>query len=545
MSQMCDIVVRNGIICDGTGSEPFTGDVFVTGDRISLISRGSSSPIHHGVKGIKIIDANGLTVAPGFIDTHGHSEFTLLADPRAEGKISQGVTTEINGNCGLSAAPLMGEALRQRAGDLAEYDIHDRWETLGEYYVLLEQRLPALNCATLTGHGNLRACVVGYRDRAVTASEREIMCDFLEDSVREGSFGISTGLIYPPGVYSDTEELIALCRALLKAADGGACIYASHMRSEGERLIESIAETIRILRDSGIRGHISHLKTSGESNWHKIDRALSMIEEARAQGVAITCDCYPYTAASTDLDTLLPAWAYEGGAEAEIMRIRNPEIRQRIRREILEERADREYWERVVITSVLTEKNRWMEGENILSIARRKQCEPVDALLEILIDEQLRVGAIFASMSDDNLRKILSKAYVMIGSDSSARSADGLTCRGKPHPRGFGTFPRFLGRFVPHELHMNISEAVRKITLLPAMTFGISQRGILREGAYADITIFDHQQIRDTASYEEPFLTSEGIPYVIVNGVPAVWEGRLTGIRAGRILRNDTCKRKR
>ncbi len=538
MLQTCDIAIRNGLIADGTGSEPFTGDVFVTGDKISLISKRSRSSPPFDISGKLTIDANGLTVAPGFIDTHGHSEFTLLADPRAEGKISQGVTTEINGNCGLSAAPLMGEALHQRESDLAEYGIRERWETLGEYFRILEGRIPAVNCATLTGHGNLRACVAGYQDRQLTPSEWEAVCDLLVDSVREGSLGISTGLIYPPGVYSDTEELIAICKALVKAVEGRMCIYASHMRSEGDRLVESIEETVRIAEDSGIRVHISHLKTSGERNWHKIDEALSTIDEARARGCGVTCDRYPYTASSTDLDSLLPAWVFEGGAETEIERLRSPEIRGRIRGEILAEQPDREYWKRVIVTSVLTEQNRWMEGKSVFSIAERHGCEPVDALLRILIDERLRVGAIFLTMNDENLSKILVKPYAMIGSDSSARSTDGPTRRGKPHPRGFGTFPRFLGRLAPADLQMGTGEAVRRITRLPAVTFGISQRGVLREGAYADITIFDRLRIRDRATYEEPFLTAEGIQYVIVNGVPAVWEGVITGERAGRIVRN-------
>jgi N-acyl-D-amino-acid deacylase len=534
-----DILIRNGTVYDGSGSEPYEADIGITGDRISMISRKSATSHCKREPGAgKTIDAEGLSVAPGFIDTHGHSEFTLLADPRAESKISQGITSEINGNCGLSAAPLFGEALRQREADLNEYHIRERWTTFREYFGLLEKRDIALNFATLTGHGNLRACAAGYQDRKLSESEQETIYNLLRESVREGSIGISTGLIYPPGIYADTEELIDLCKASMTCADNGECIYSTHMRSEGDLLIESIEETISIAKESGIRVHISHLKTSGEGNWGKLDDALSKIARARDEGFRVTFDRYPYTAASTDLDTVLPAWTYEGGSEREMQRLRQPETQSRIKREILAEHPEEEYWEKILITSVTNEKNRWMEGRNILDIAKREKCQPVDMLLGILADENLRVGAIFSSMSKENLTKILSLPYGMIGTDSSARSFDGLTRKGKPHPRGFGSFPRFLGRFVRDILQIDLSKALRRITLLPALTFGISQRGILREGAYADIVIFDSRKIIDKATYEDPFMQPEGMNYVIVNGIPARWEGQLTGLRSGRVLRN-------
>ena len=539
MSKHFDILIKNGIVHDGTGSEPYEADIGITGDRISCINKKTGTCSHNEQrKGTKTIDAHDLIVAPGFIDTHGHSEFTLLADPRAEGKISQGITTEINGNCGLSAAPLFGESLQQRESDLNEWNIRERWSTFTEYFALLERRHIALNYITLTGHGNLRASVAGYQDKKLSESERNAMCTLLKESVSEGSIGMSTGLIYPPGIYADTEELIDLCKSLKHMDNNLSGIFTSHMRSEGDRLIESIEETMRIAREAGIRGHISHLKTSGKRNWNKIDHALSIIERARAEGFDITCDRYPYTAASTDLDTVLPSWTYEGGAEQEIRRIQNREIQYRIKEEILNEHPELEYWESIVITSVTTEKNRWMEGKNVAYIASHEKCEPVDMLLRILIDEKLKTGAIFSSMNEENLRKILSLPYVMIGTDSSARSFDGLTHKGKLHPRGFGSFPRFLGRYVRDILGMDMAEAIWKITLLPAVTFGIQQRGILQQRAYADIAIFDSQKVLDGATFEEPFVKPEGIHSVIVNGIPAVWEGKSTGVRAGRILRH-------
>jgi len=476
-------------------------------------------------------------VAPGFIDVHGHSEFTLLADPRAEGKLCQGITTEINGNCGLSAAPLFGAVMERRRSDLDDYGIEERWSSFEEYFALLGNRTIGLNVCTLTGHGNLRGCVTGYDDRGLSPEELRQMGMLLRQTVREGSIGLSTGLIYPPGMYADRQELIDLCTVLMK--DGSSpCVYATHMRSEGDRLIEAVRETVDIGRRAGIAVHISHLKTSGERNWHKLSEALSLIEAAQAEGIRVTCDRYPYTAASTDLDTVLPSWTYEGGTEDELRRLRDPEARGKIKAEIQSRVTDTTYWERIVITSVASEKNRWMEGKDLLRIAREERCEPVDLLLGILVEETLRVGAVFFTMSEENLRTILSRSYVMLGTDSSARSFGGPTCKGKPHPRGFGTFPRFLGRYVRRDLASDMSEAVRRMTSLPARTFGIVGRGVLRAGAYADVTIFDPRAVCDRATYAEPFTRPDGIHFVIVNGVPAVWEGECTGSRAGRILRN-------
>jgi N-acyl-D-amino-acid deacylase len=541
MSKSFDIFIRGGTLCDGTGSEPYTADIAVAGDKIALISRQSDTDSHHcQATARKTIHAQHLVVAPGFIDTHGHSEFTLLADPRAEGKITQGITTEINGNCGLSAAPLFGEALKQRESDLTEYGIRDRWSTFREYFALLEKRKPAVNYCTLTGHGNLRASVLGYEDRKLSRSDLQTMRTLLTDTIRDGSIGVSTGLIYPPGMYADTEELIDLCSTLIGIETHGHYVYASHMRSEGDKLIASIEEALSIGRESGIPVHISHLKTSGEQNWHKLDDTVSKIEKARSDGIKITGDRYPYTSSSTDLDTVLPDWTYEGGAEEELRRLNDPVTRSRIRKEIRTEHPDPGYWEKIIITSVVSGKNRWVEGKTVLHIAKHEKLDPVDTVIRILTEEHLRVGAIFSSMSRKNLETILSLPYIMIGTDSSSRSFDGVTCKGKPHPRGFGSFPRFLGRFTPPLSKRSLSKAIQKITLLPARTFGIDQRGILREGAYADIVIFAPEKLLDKATYEEPFVQSEGIHYVIVNGIAALWDGKLTGLRGGKVLRRGT-----
>lgn len=524
-----DLIIRGGNIHEGTGAEPFVGDVAISRDRIAYITTNGER--FTGNAG-KVIEAGGLSVCPGFVDTHAHSEFTLLADGRAEGKVLQGITTEINGNCGLSAAPLYGEAFEHREEDLRELGIKERWETFREYLGLLEGKGHAVNFATLAGHGNIRASVLGFADREPDETEMGRMEQLLVEAVREGAIGLSTGLIYPPGVYATTEEITGLARRIKHL------IYASHMRSESDRLEEAIAEAISIGRESGIAVQISHLKTGGSRNWAKIDRAISLIEDARAEGLEVTGDRYPYTAASTDLDSVLPPWSYAGGAEEELRRLTNAGTRSVLRREILSHHPDDDYWRSITISSMNSDLNRWMEGRTISFLAERAGRAAVDFLLDILIEERLRIGAIFHSMNEDNLRRFLALPYLMVGTDSSARSTDGPTHRGKPHPRGFGTFPRFVGRYARDLNLMTMGEAVRKITLLPALTFGLAGRGLLKEGYYADIVVFDEKNIIDRATFEEPFLKADGIHSVLVNGSPVVYEGAATGEKPGRIVRH-------
>ncbi|MEW6001880.1 MAG: D-aminoacylase [Nitrospirota bacterium] len=529
MGQNFDILIKEGLLFDGTGSEPFEADIGIAGDKIVFIEKKSEV---RSQESEKVIDARGLAVTPGFIDTHGHSEFTLLADPGAEGKVCQGITTEINGNCGLSAAPLYGEALKQRENDIKEFSIPERWSTFREYFRILQKRGLAINFASLVGHGNLRASVAGYENRELTASNIKKMRYLLRESISEGAIGISTGLIYPPGIYSNTEELIEMSRYCNNF------IYASHMRSEGDKLIESVREIIKIGEKIGIKVHISHIKTSGEKNWHKIDQVISLIEEARMGGIRMTCDRYPYTASQTDLDSILPSWTFSGGAEEELEKLKSLEFQKRIKKEILDKHPEREYWDKIRISSVSSRKNRFMEGRSIAEISRLGDSEPANIFIKILIEENLKVSAIFSSMNEDNLNRFLSLPYCMIGSDSSARSFSGPTRTGKIHPRGLGSFPRFIGRYIRDSGLLNMSEAIHKITMLPAETFGIKKRGVLKKGAFADIVIFDHKRIIDRATFEEPYLSPEGIHYVFVNGSPALWEGKLTDTKAGKILRH-------
>lgn len=529
MRQEVDLVIREGLVYDGTGSKPYQADIGITDGRIIFIAKPSNQ-ISANSK--KVIEARGISVAPGFIDTHSHSDFTLLADNRAQGKLLQGITTEINGNCGLSAAPLYGAASKQREPDLEELGIKERWSSFGEYFKLLEEKGQAINFATLAGHGNIRASVIGYEDRKPDKDELQQMCGLLNDAVEEGAVGLSAGLVYPPGVYAETGELIELAKGI------SSLIYTSHMRNEGNSLIEAIEEAVSIGAGSGIAVHISHLKTSGKDNWEKIDEALSKIGQAQNNGIKVTCDRYPYTAGSTDLDAILPAWTYTGGSEEELKRLKDEEIRARIKDEILLLHPAEDYWERVVVASVNIEANKWMEGRTMAFIAKKLGRKPVDMLFDLLIEERLRVGAVFHSMSEENLKRFLSLPYAMIGSDSSARCEDGPTRLGKPHPRGFGTFPRFIGRYVRDMKLVSPASAIHKMTMLAAHTFGLKERGLIKTGFMADLVLFDEEKIIDRATYDEPFLKPGGIPYVIVNGQPAVWEGVQTEILAGRVLRH-------
>lgn len=537
MKEMIDILIKGGLVFDGTGAEPFEADIGIYRDRIAFVKRKLERSFKFS--GIKtIIDARGMAVAPGFIDTHAHSDFTLIADGRAEGKIFQGITTEINGNCGLSAAPLLGEAAEQRETDLSELGIRERWTGLKEYFNILERKGIAINFATLAGHGNIRASVIGYEDKKPDSNELERMKYLLKESLSCGAIGLSTGLAYAPGVYSDTEEIIGLCEVLSDYSGESPLIYSSHMRSEGENLIESVRETIKIGRMTGVGVHISHIKTSGHKNWFKIGDVISEIENARSHGIKVTCDRYPYTASSTDLDVILPAWVYEGGIEEEMKRLIDPEKRKRIKREILKEYPEQNMWENSRIATISSDKNKWMEGKSIAEISGQKHSEPIDIVIDILIEERLRVSAIFSSMNEENLRRFLSLEYLMIGTDSAARCMSGPTHTGKPHPRGFGSFPRFLGRYIRDAKLMSYSEAIHRITKLPAKTFNLNRRGILKKGMFADVVIFDFERLNDKATFDEPFLKPEGINYVIINGFPALREGVLTGLKGGRILKH-------
>lgn len=524
-----NLIIKEGLIVDGTGSRGKKGDIGIRGDRIAFIG---DIPVDQGRK---VIFAKGKVVVPGFIDIHSHSDFTLLTNPQPESKVYQGITTELVGQCGVSAAPMEGQVREQRKAELADLGLSITWSTLEEYFSQLEEINPIVNVATLVGHGNLRGAVLGYEKRPALKSELKKMEILLLQSLKAGAFGLSTGLIYPPGVYSSFQELLFLSK-LVAEVNG---IYATHLRSEGDELVESVKGAIAIAEEAGVSLQISHLKTYGEKNWTKLPLVFQVIEDAHQRGLTIHADRYPYTASSTDLDVLLPSWAWEGGSAEELKRLVNPDFKKRMTEEILSQNPDPGFWDKVIIASVKNENNRSFEGKALAEISLQKKQAPWEVLFELLREEELKVGAIFFFMCEENLKQILLKDYVMIGTDSSARSASGILRRGKPHPRCFGTYPRILHNFTGPGKLLSLESAIYKMTGLPAKKLKLKNRGIIVPGYFADLVVFDPAHIQDQADYHNPFQYPIGIEHVLVNGEEVMSEGKLTGKRPGRIFRKQ------
>jgi len=517
-----DLIIRNGEVLDGTGAEAIRTDIGICGDRISAIEDLSEAEAK------TVIDATGQMVCPGFIDAHSHSDAYLLIEPRASSKVFQGITTEVCGNCGASVAPRLGGA--QLPSDWQDKPFPGTWSTVAEYRGLFEQAKPAVNEALLIGHNTLHRGICGYEPRGATSDELKEMCRALEQALDEGGCGMSTGLIYPPASAVPQEEIDALAKVV--AGRGG--IYTSHMRSEGAQLLEAIDEALDIGRKSGARVQISHLKASGKANWNKLDAALEKIEAARAEGLEVAADRYPYTAAQTDLDIILPDWAIQGGAQAELARLSDPQTRQKIRDEILQERGEFGF-STVMIGSVENPALHTFKGLKLDDAARQLKMDPVDALLYIVEHDELRTGGIFFGMSEENMWKVLETPWVMIGCDASLRAPDGILSKDHPHPRAYGSFTKLLrasldGKTVP------LPEMIHKMTSLAAKQFRISGRGILKRENFADILTFDSKKIREKTNYSNPHQLSDGIETLIVNGTLTIRNGQLTGQQNGYFL---------
>ena len=519
---MLDVKIVGGQVYDGFGSPPVQTDVGIKGDRIAGLGDLS------GAEAATTVSAGGYSVCPGFIDVHSHSDAYLLIEPSAQSKIHQGVTTEVVGNCGASAAPRVGAYLMP--SDWRDRKFPGSWSRVAEYRALLERAKPAVNAALLIGHNSIRAGVIGYEGRPAREDEIRAMENLLEQAIEEGGAGFSTGLIYAPGMFAAPEEIIRLARVAARHDK----IYTSHMRSEGARLLKALDETIGIGRQSGVRVEVSHLKTSGRKNWPLIDAALDRIRKARESGLDLAADRYPYTASCTDLDVILPDWAVEGGRDAVLRRLKDPDTRRKIRGEIAAARGG-SYWPGVTIGSTFHPGNRKYQGLPLVEAARQLSLEPVDAALYLCESDELHTGAIFSGMSEENLWRILAEPYVMIGSDASLRALTGPLSGDHPHPRAYGTFPRFLRASLDGKT-VAAPEAIRKMTSWPAEHFRLKERGGVRAGYFADLVVFDPAKIRDRATYEKPHQLAEGIEAVLVNGVIEVREGRMTGARGGRFL---------
>jgi len=528
-----DIIIRNGRIIDGCGNPWYKADIAIKDGKIIKIGKVSPSEAD------EVIDATGLIVCPGFIDMHSHSDFFLLINPKAESKIRQGVTTEVIGNCGSSLSPILPdkvEIFKKRSGVLAEEVTWD-WSSYKEYTEKLERQGIALNVAPLIGHGTLRVNIMEFENRPPTKDELDEMKALLEESLKNGAFGLSTGLIYTPGAYAKTEEIIELAKVASKYNG----IYASHIRSESTWLLEAIEEAIRIGKEANIPVEISHMKAAGKKNWGKVKDALRLIEKARSEGIEITCDFYPYTAGSTGLAACLPPWAHEGGVEEMLKRLQDPAMRNKMREHIekglpgWENLAGTAGWDNIVIA--YCEKNKEYEGLSISQIAEKRGVDPFDAAFNLLIEEEGIVWIILHMMNEDDMKYVMRHPVSMVGTDGSSYAPYGVLARGKPHPRNYGTFPRILGRYVREQNVLTLQEAIRKMTSLPAQKLGLKDRGLIREGYWADIVIFDPKTIVDRATFKNPHQYPKGIEYVIVNGEITIKKGEHTGKLAGRVLR--------
>lgn len=506
---MGSIAITNGTIVDGGLTPAFKGDVIIEGDKIAAIVPAEEAP-SSGYASEKVIDASGCFVTPGFIDAHAHSDAYLILEPDAPSKISQGITTEINGQCGGSAAPRYGEARLSSdwASLLGEKLV---WRSFDEYRCALESARPAINSVQFVGHNTLRSSVVGYQGRSSTPDELREMQRLLDEALDAGWYGLTTGLIYQPGKYSTPDEVVALAKT---AAEKNG-FYATHMRSEGDAILEAIDEVLDLVKATGIRAEISHLKTSGERNWGKIDAVIEKIGSAVDAGLLLGSDRYPYCAAGTDLDIVLPDWAQEGAAPAEMKRLADPVLRARIVEEIDASGRD---WSKVMIGGTWSEETKQMSGASVAEIIKSQggKVSAGEIVCRILQADLCRTGAFFFGMSEANLDKILSQSWVVPGSDASLRAPWGPLGADHPHPRAYGTMPEFYRRL--RRIGVSCEEAVARMTSVPAARFSIRSRGVLAKGNFADIAVWKEDEFKSNSTYSSPHCFTEGVKAVIVNG---------------------------
>jgi len=522
-----DLVIKEGLVLDGLGSPGLVTDIGVSGDTIKYIGNISSG------RGLRVIDARGLAVAPGFIDVHDHTDCQLLANPKAESSIHQGITTLISGNCGSSPFPIAEEIFEDAKESIKkQYDVDLTWREITGFFARLQGQGIALNYATLVGHGSVRGAAMGFNDRAPKPEEMEKMKSLVAENIKNGALGMSTGLEYTPGSFAQADEIAELAKIV--AQWGG--VYATHMRDEGDLLIESLDETIRVARVSGVSLQIAHLKVAYPRNWNKIDAALAKIEEAKKEGVDIFCDRYPYIAGATSLSFNFPLWARQGTTEEFIARLKDPHQDVRLRAYLAEREKKLGSWDKVLISSVVSEKNRPLQGKNILEAAQETGKAPYEFMRDLIIEEKDAVGMVIFLGTEENLKRILAHPLVGVGTDGEALAPYGVLGRGKPHPRMYGTFPRVLGRYVREAKLLKLEEMLKKMTSLPAGKFGLDKRGVLRDGFFADLVIFDPDKVIDRATWSDPHQYPAGIDYVLVNGQVVIEGGQHTGKLPGKIL---------
>jgi N-acyl-D-amino-acid deacylase len=533
-----DLIIANGHVIDGSGSPWYSADVGIRGGRIAAIGKLGAAAAK------RRIDAGGMVVAPGFIDMLGQSEFTILVDPRLPSKIYQGITTEITGE-GNSAAPMTGAARTEAAQTLEHYGLTADWQTLSEYFARLERQGIGINLASYVGATTVREVVIGTADRAATADELKRMRALVREAMEQGAVGVSSSLEYAPAPYASTDELIAL--ASEAAPFGG--IYATHMRSEGDGMTAALDETFRIAREAHIPAEIWHLKVAGKKNWGTMADVVKRIEAARASGLDISADTYAYTAWFNEMSAFVPPWAHDGGTEKLVARLRDPATRARIVKDIKTPSAawDNEWDEvagpeSILIGVVKNPALRTLQGQTLAAIAKARGKDPLETLLDILVEDNGFTGCAAFGMQEDDVALALVQPWTSINNDSSGTSPEGRLGEEHPHPRAYGTFPRVLRKYVREEHKLSLEDAIRKFTALPAQRMRLTDRGVLKRGLWADLVVFDPAGITDRSTFSEPNQLATGMRWVLVNGVPVIADGKMTGAKPGQVLRGPGYK---
>jgi len=527
-----DVIIRGGTVYDGTGAEPRQIDVAIRGDRIAGLGDFKSA------KAETVLDAKGLAVAPGFINMLSWSTESLIQDGRSQSEIRQGVTTEIMGE-GESMGPVndrVREHMLRAQADI-KYDI--KWNTLAEYLQYLEKRGISCNVASFIGATTIREYVIGFEDKPPTPEQLDQMRDLVRKEMEAGALGIGTSLIYPPAFYAKTDELIELCK--IAASYQGK--YISHMRSEGNQLFEALDELLRIAREANIPAEIYHIKAAGQKNWSKEDELLARIERAQKEGLNVRADMYTYTAAGTGLDACLPPWTEDGGYPALFKRLRDPATREKIKAEV---KIDSDKWEnlylaagspdKILLVGFKSDKLKPLTGKTLADVAKMRGKDPIDTMMDLIAEDESRIGTIYFVMSEDNVKKQLAKPWISFGSDEASQAPEPPFTKSNPHPRAYGNFARVLGRYVRDEKVLPMTEAIHRLSGLPATNLGLDHRGFLKEGMFADVVVFDPATIVDRATFDKPHQYAVGMKHVFVNGVQVIKDGEHTGAKPGRAL---------
>jgi N-acyl-D-amino-acid deacylase len=527
-----DLVIKNGMVYDGTGGEGRLADVALRGDRIAVVGdcQNASAKV--------VIDAHGLAVAPGFINMLSWSTESLIADGRSQSEIRQGVTTEIMGE-GESMGPVNDRVREKMLREQRDIHYEIKWTTLADYLRYLERRGISCNVASFIGATTIRENVIGFEDKAPTPQQLDAMRALVRQEMEAGALGIGTSLIYPPAFYAKTPELIELCKVAAKYQGK----YISHMRSEGNQLLEAVDELIRISREANIPAEVYHIKAAGESNWPKLDPLLARIETAQKEGLKVTADMYTYTAAGTGLDACLPPWTEDGGYPALFKRLRDPATRAKIATEV---KTPSDAWENlylaagspdhILLVGFKSDKLKPLTGKSLAEVAKMRGKDPVETIMELIAEDESRIDSIYFLMSEENIKKEIKKPWISFGSDEASQAPEGVFLKSNPHPRAYGNFARVLGKYVRDEKVIPLKEAIHKLSGLPATNLGLDHRGFIKEGMSADLVVFDPATIADRATFEKPHQYAVGMKHVFVNGVQVLKDGEHTGAKPGRAL---------